>query len=80
MITIDNEIEDAKWISLHDFRQGTPHPMLQRVTDLLLHSKPSPQGDNNQQPSSTGGIGLKETTMPSLVPGRKEFKLYHPSI
>ena len=64
-ITIDSEIEDAKWISLQEFRQATSHPMLRAVTDLLL---------NNQQQ------GLKETTMPSLVPGRKEFKLYHPSL
>ena len=67
VITIDNEIEDAKWISLREFRQGTPHPMLQAATDLLLN--------NNQQQQ-----GLKESSMPSLVPGRNELKLYHPSI
>ena len=67
VITIDSEIEDAKWISLREFRQGTPHPMLQAATDLLLN--------NNQQQQ-----GLKESSMPSLVPGRNELKLYHPSI
>ena len=62
-IKIDgNEIEEAQWITLRDYRAHTAHPMLQTVADMLL----------------AGSAGLTEKTMPSPVKGRREFKLYHP--
>lgn len=61
-IKVDSEIEDAAWVTLKDFRADTLHPMLQTVADMLIAQK----------------TGYKESTMPSLVPGRKTFKLYHP--
>jgi ADP-ribose pyrophosphatase YjhB (NUDIX family) len=61
-IQIDSEIEDAKWISLQEFKGFNKHPMLDRVADLL----------------SQDAKGLKEETMESTIPGRLPFKLYSP--
>ena len=60
---IDNEVEDITWTPLKTFKKENKHPMLDKIIDLLIY-----------QP----GAGLKETTMDSTIPGRKNFKLYFP--
>jgi ADP-ribose pyrophosphatase YjhB (NUDIX family) len=61
-ITVDEEIEDATWMSLKDFKTSNKHPMLDRVADLLLRDHP----------------GLAEETMNSTIKGRLPFKLFYP--
>ena len=61
-ITIDSEVDDAKWMSLKEFQMTAKNPMLKVVAKLLIEDSP----------------GLTETTMASTVPNRSPYKLYHP--
>jgi ADP-ribose pyrophosphatase YjhB (NUDIX family) len=61
-ITVDQEIDNAKWVPLSEFKALNKHPMLACVADILLADAP----------------GLIETEMPSPVKNRGPFKLYHP--
>mmetsp|Transcript_25307 Transcript_25307/g.24212 ORF Transcript_25307/g.24212 Transcript_25307/m.24212 type:complete len:296 (-) Transcript_25307:64-951(-) len=63
-IIVDQEIENARWMPIKDFKDVNKHPMLACVADLLI--------------ADCGG--LTETTMPSPVKNRADFKLYHPII
>ena len=63
-IVVDQEIENAKWMSLSEFSEVNKHPMLACVADMLLASK----------------AGLVESEMPSPVKNRGPFRLYHPKI
>lgn len=63
-ITVDQEIDNAKWVPLREFKELNKHPMLACVADILLADAP----------------GLIETEMPSPVKNRGPFKLYHPKL
>jgi ADP-ribose pyrophosphatase YjhB (NUDIX family) len=63
-IIVDQEIENAKWMPLKEFKDINKHPMLACVADLLI--------------ADCGG--LIESTMPSPIKNRADFKLYHPII
>lgn len=63
-ITVDQEIDSAKWVPLSEFKALNKHPMLACVADILLADAP----------------GLIETEMPSPVKNRGPFKLYHPKL
>ena len=63
-IKVDDEIEDAKWMALQEFKDINQHPMLKTTIDLL----------------STDYMGFQESTMPTTRVGKKPFKLYHPKI
>ena len=62
-INIDeDEIAEAKWMNLDEFKQSTTSPMFLKIISML-------ENKNN---------GLIEETVPSIVPGRKPYKLYYP--
>lgn len=63
-ITINHEIEKAAWMNIDDFKSSNNNSMLNVVVDLLKNDH----------------TGLKESTLPSTVPGRKPYKLYHPAL
>ena len=63
-IVVDQEIENAKWMPLREFKEINKHPMLACVADILL-------SDN---------AGLIESEMPSPVKNRGPFRLYHPKL
>ena len=63
-ITVDQEIDNAKWVPLSEFKALNKHPMLACVADILLADAP----------------GFIETEMPSPVKNRGPFKLYHPKL
>lgn len=63
-IVVDQEIENAKWMSLTEFKAVNKHPMLACVANILLADNP----------------GLVESEMPSPVKNRGPFKLYHPKL
>lgn len=63
-IVVDQEIENAKWMPLTEFKAVNKHPMLACVADILLAGNP----------------GLVESEMPSPVKNRGPFKLYHPKV
>lgn len=63
-ITVDQEIDNAKWVPLSEFKALNKHPMLACVADILLADAP----------------GLIETEMPSPLKNRGPFKLYHPKL
>ncbi len=61
-----DEILEAKWMSLDELETVNKAPLMKVVIDIL-------RGGDNKQP------GLVETTLASIVPGRKPFKLYMPA-
>ena len=65
-IVVDQEIENAKWVALKEFKSSNKHPMLACVADILLSDAP--------------GLGLVESEMLSPVKNRGPFRLYHPKI
>lgn len=60
-IKVDDEIADAKWMPLEEYRSTVKQPMLRIAIDL----------------ARTGNKGLKETTIASIIPGRLPYKLYY---
>ena len=65
-IVVDQEIENAKWIPLTEFKNTNKHPMLACVADILLSDAPD--------------LGFVESEMPSPVKNRGSFRLYHPKV
>ena len=63
-IVVDQEIENAKWMPLKEYKEVNKHPMLACVADILL----------------AGNVGLIESEMPSPVKNRGPFRLYHPKL
>ena len=63
-IVVDQEIENAKWMPLKEYKEVNKHPMLACVADILL----------------AGNAGLIESEMPSPVKNRGPFRLYHPKL
>lgn len=61
-ISINHEIETATWMDLNDFKAVNKQPMLDVAIELLKSEY----------------TGLQESIMPSTVPGRKPYRLYHP--
>ena len=66
-ITIDSEIENAKWIDVSEFTKSNQHPMLQVITDILLNDE-----------SNGNDVGLREEVFPSTRRPGKSYKLYLP--
>ena len=63
-IIVDQEIENAKWMPLTEFKAVNKHPMLACVASVLTLDLP----------------GLVESEMPSPVKNRGPFRLYHPML
>lgn len=63
-LIVDQEIENAKWMSLAEFKAVNKHPMLACVASVLTRDLP----------------GLVESEMPSPVKNRGPFRLYHPKL
>jgi ADP-ribose pyrophosphatase YjhB (NUDIX family) len=64
IIEIDEEIDDAMWMPLLEFKEQNRNHMLDKVVELLIARHP----------------GMQETEIPSTVPWRQDYKLYHPSL
>ena len=63
-LIVDQEIENAKWMPLAEFKAVNKHPMLACVASVLTRDLP----------------GLVESEMPSPVKSRGPFRLYHPKL
>lgn len=61
-IVVDDEIDDAKWINIHEFRKEITHPLLVTTVDMILANVD----------------GMKESIHPSIVPKRSPYRLYLP--
>ena len=75
-IVVDDEIQDACWMAVDDFRTINKHPMHEKVLDILSKSDIS-DGSNG---GSNGGVvssEICEVEMVSVIRGRKNFKLYY---
>lgn len=60
-ITVDEEIDDAKWIELSEFSTNNKYAMLNPIVKMLF--------DDDHR-------GFFETSMPSTVPGRDNYMMY----
>ena len=61
-IKLDDEIDDAKWMPILEYKSQNTHPMLNEVVEILLAKKD----------------GFREKEFPSWVPNRAPFKMYTP--
>lgn len=64
-IKVDEEIAEAKWMDISEFKALNKHPMHADVLKLLEN------GDENR--------GFTEKTMDSTIKGRLPFKVYSPT-
>jgi ADP-ribose pyrophosphatase YjhB (NUDIX family) len=59
-VKVDEEIEDAKWMTLKEFRESNKHEMLSQVLDLVEQQM----------------VGLEEKMMRSVITTRPPFRFY----
>jgi ADP-ribose pyrophosphatase YjhB (NUDIX family) len=73
-VVVDEEVEDARWMDLGEFKAYNRIPMLTIALDLLDR-----RDQAQTTPSHYHYHGLEETTLDSVVPGRRPYKFYSPA-
>lgn len=86
-LTVDAEIQDAKWMDMDEYRESTHHPMSRLIVDLVLDRRRlesvtdlktlrlDDQSDEND--SCNIEFGLKEKVLSSVLSGPTPYKFYH---
>lgn len=69
-IRVDPEIDEAMWMDIAEFRAQTRHPMLLKISEILLLTR---KKEHDGRMTMTGFVG---ETMPSSIRGKEPFTLY----
>ena len=73
---IDNEIDDATWMHVDEYKKQTKHEMMSKIINDLPLYNPKSQDDPSRKGALTGEF--RESIMTSIIPGRGKLKFYSP--